>query len=75
MSSGGFAVILFHSTSHAVHAEKVLKRIGIPCDMVPVPRHLSSDCGVCIRVGRGSVTRAREALEAARVEIEGAHDI
>ncbi len=42
-------VILFLSVQHALRAEKLLKEAGIPCKLIPVPRHLSSDCGVCLR--------------------------
>lgn len=45
------AVILFESISHALRAEKIIKAAQIPCKLVPVPRHLSSDCGVCLRFG------------------------
>lgn len=69
------AVILVISTSHAIRAEKLLKRAGIPCKMIPVPRNISSDCGVCVRVLRGDAAAALRALEAAGMEIEGVHDI
>ena len=41
-------VVLFESFSHALSAEKILKAAGMVCKLVPVPRHLSSDCGVCL---------------------------
>ena len=40
-----FAAILVFSTSHAVHAERVLKQVGLTVKLIPTPRHLSSDCG------------------------------
>ncbi|MDH7489551.1 MAG: DUF3343 domain-containing protein [Anaerolineae bacterium] len=68
------SVILVPSTSHAIRAEKVLQRAGIACKMIPVPRHISSDCGVCVRVWRADADAARRALEAAGLEIEGICD-
>lgn len=68
------AVMLFHTSSHAVRAERVLKEEGIACRLVPVPRHLSSDCGVCLRVPRAVQEAARRSVEAARVEIVGVYD-
>ena len=44
-----YYVALFDSTSAALLAEKLLKKEGIPFKIIPVPRHISSDCGVCIR--------------------------
>jgi hypothetical protein len=68
------AVILFHASAHALRAEKVLQRAGVSCKLIPVPRHLSSDCGVCLRLARSDAEAARVTLEATGVEIAGMHD-
>ncbi len=49
-----YAVALFESVSHAMRAEKLLEKAGIPCKLIPVPRHISSDCGVCLRFASAS---------------------
>ena len=43
------SVVLFESISHALRAEKLIKAAQVNCKLIPVPRHLSSDCGVCLR--------------------------
>ncbi len=70
-----FAVVLVHSTSYALRAEKVLKGAGITSKLIPVPRQLSSDCGVCVRIARADHEAVLLALEGAGVEIEGIHSI
>lgn len=45
-----YAVILVDSTSLAMRIEKLMKKEGLTCKLIPVPRHLSSDCGVCVRI-------------------------
>jgi len=40
---------LFYSTSLALRAEKVAKKTGCDCKLIPTPRHLSSDCGTALR--------------------------
>ena len=75
MSDEGYAVILLYSTSHALRAEKILKNAGIPCKMIPVPRHLSSDCGVCVRFQRSSGERALRELEANGLEIQSVENV
>ena len=75
MTGEEYTVILVYSTSHALRAEKVLTKAGIPCKLIPVPRHLSSDCGVCIRIQRANQEAALQALEVAHVEVEGVHEI
>lgn len=43
-------VFIFPSVSYALKAEKILKAAGIAHKLIPVPRHISSDCGVCLRI-------------------------
>ncbi|MFC1975880.1 DUF3343 domain-containing protein [Chloroflexota bacterium] len=70
-----YTVILVYATSHALRTEKVLQGVGVKSRLIPVPRHLSSDCGVCVRIQQGDKETARQTLEAAQVETEGIHDI
>jgi hypothetical protein len=74
MTEDQWAVVLVYSTSHAVRAEKVLGNAGVGCKLIPVPRQLSSDCGVCVRVSSADRETTRRLLEEAGVEIEGIHD-
>jgi len=67
-------VIIVYSTSHALKAEKVLQKAGITCKLIPVPRQISSDCGVCVRLRRVDQETALQALETSRVEFEGIYD-
>jgi hypothetical protein len=48
-----FAVFLFPSVRHAMKAENILRDEGIAHTLIPIPRHISEDCGVCLRVGIG----------------------
>jgi hypothetical protein len=63
MNRAGRSVILFESVSSALHAEKILKAGGIAHKIIPVPKHFSSDCGVCIRVDGEDLQQAGRALE------------
>ena len=62
-------VALFQSVSQAIRAEKLLAGAGIPCKLIPVPRHLSSDCGVCLRFAPACRPQVEAALRD-RVEVE-----
>jgi len=70
-----YAVIIVYSTSHAMRIEKLLQEKGITCKMIPVPRQISSDCGVCVRILRSDVKAARQTLKEDQVEIKGIHEI
>lgn len=58
------AVVLFLSISHAMRAEAVVKQAGIAGKLIPIPRHLSSDCGVCLRIPVHEQERVNELLKA-----------
>jgi hypothetical protein len=64
-----YDVILFKAVSYALKAEKILKAEGIPHKVIPVPKHISSDCGICLRFHPAT----RDKIEAAllnKVEME-----
>ncbi|MCX5843349.1 MAG: DUF3343 domain-containing protein [Deltaproteobacteria bacterium] len=63
-----YHVILFDSVHHALRSEKILKDIGLPHKLIPVPRHISSDCGICLRFTPDLKNRIEEAL-AGKVDI------
>lgn len=44
-----YFVMLFKSVNYALKAEKILKSCGIPHKLIPVPKQISSDCGICLR--------------------------
>jgi len=75
VEKGRYAVVLFFTTNHAMRAERILARAGIANKLIPVPRQLSSDCGVCLRIERNDRGRAHEALTAAAVTSQGIFDI
>ncbi len=45
-------IFLFESVHRVMKAEKLLKGKGVKIDLVPVPREISSDCGVAIELAR-----------------------
>ena len=63
-----YYVALYKSVSQALLSEKILKNEGIPFKLIPVPKSISSDCGVCIRFLPEDRGRIEEALSA-KVEI------
>jgi hypothetical protein len=70
-----YGVVLFHSSSHALRAEKVLQQAGIVNKMIPTPRQLSSDCGMALRFDRADEEQVARALAEYKVPINGIHAI
>jgi hypothetical protein len=73
MSEQQYAVVLVYSTSYALKAEKVLQDAGVDCKLIPVPRQISSDCGVCVRIKWEDSKLVLDSLADSQVQIEGIH--
>ncbi|HOG08302.1 MAG: DUF3343 domain-containing protein [Syntrophales bacterium] len=69
-----YGVLLFQSVSYAIKAEKILLAAGLPHKLIPVPRHISSDCGVCLRFRSELRERILAALDG-QVEIDAVHPL
>ncbi len=68
-----YGVVLFHTSSAALRAEKVLLKHGLSIKMIPTPRQFSSDCGVSLRFNWKDETQVRALLESAQVEMGPIH--
>jgi hypothetical protein len=71
MSDSHQSVILVYSTSHAIRLESLLKSARTSCRLIPVPRHLSSDCGVCVRFDDENRGVIDQVLTSSGLEIQG----
>ncbi len=43
-------ILIFNSVHKVMKSEKILKSASIPFKTIPVPRKLSSDCGLAIKI-------------------------
>ena len=68
-----YGVILFHTTSAVMRAEKLLIKQGATVKLIPTPRQFSSDCGIALRFDWSWRDRITTLLEEARVEIDALH--
>jgi hypothetical protein len=70
-----YGVVLFHTTSSAMRAEKLLVKEGYTIKLVPTPRQFSSDCGIALRFDWHQNEQVRSALDKAHVEIDAIHHL
>ena len=68
-----YGVILFHTTSSVIRAEKLLIKDGTAVKLIPTPRQFSTDCGIALRFDWNCRDRITHVLEEARVEIDAVH--
>jgi hypothetical protein len=71
--TNAFGVILFHTNSSALRAEKILLKNGLRVKLIPTPREFSSDCGVALRFNGIDESRVQELLTSANVETASFH--
>jgi len=43
-------LLLFQSTRAVIKAERLCRRSGLACKVIPVPRLISSECGMAIEI-------------------------
>jgi|GEM_PF-907158 hypothetical protein len=60
-------LVVFDSTHQALRGEEVLKREGIPHEVVNTPPQFKADCGISLRVAPSRLEGAEGALRAAGV--------
>ncbi|HIE29817.1 TPA: DUF3343 domain-containing protein [Candidatus Poribacteria bacterium] len=75
MNKPTYGVVLFHSTQAAIKAEKILKEAEIKIKLIPVPRHLSSDCGICLRFEVDDVLAVKSTLASKNVQTARIHQL
>jgi hypothetical protein len=73
MSAHG--VVLFHTTSSAFRAEKLLRDGGLEVKLIPTPREFSSDCGMALRFDWDKCERVENLLRDAEVETAGVNEL
>lgn len=64
-------VAIFHSIHDVMKAEKLLRSARIERDVVPVPREISSDCGMAVRFRHDDKERAERVLRDTGVDVSG----
>ncbi len=60
-------LLIFSSIHQVMKAEKLLKGRGFKVDLIPMPREISSDCGVAIEVSSGCEKEALDLLNENRL--------
>ena len=64
-----YSVMLFKAVSYVLKAEKILQKEGLTHKLIPVPKHISADCGICLRFEPAIQSKIEAAL-LNKVEIE-----
>jgi hypothetical protein len=66
-------IVLFHTSSARLRAEKIPIKGGPPVQLFPTPREFSSDCGAALRFFRGDESQLRALQDSANMKIQSIH--
>jgi hypothetical protein len=64
-----YGIITFHTNHFALKTKMVLEENGKKSDLIPLPRELGSDCGLCCMVSWEEKDEAEKILKENSVEI------
>ena len=65
--------LLFPSVRYAIKAEAVCRQQGVDCQVMPVPRQISSECGMCLEVDTARAAEVLSELQQAQFQVTLAH--
>ena len=68
-------IVTFHTTAAAMAMELRCMAQGIPGRVLPVPREISADCGMCWCSPVQERERIAAELRASGIEIEGVYEM
>jgi len=63
-------VVIFHTTSSVMQAEKALLKAGVSIKLIPTPRQFSSDSGISVRFEWLHRERVQTILEDSGIEFD-----
>ncbi|MDK2958694.1 DUF3343 domain-containing protein [Aminivibrio sp.] len=68
-------IVTFEVTSMALLFERTCRKKGIPAKVVPVPRKLSSSCGLACEFPCGSADDVRALCIERKIDVESYHEL
>lgn len=63
-------IALFPTTRNAIRAQKACKQNGITCRMIPVPKDLSSECGIALEFDLADDLKIKKLLTDGKIEAD-----
>ncbi len=70
-----YYVATFYSTNYALKCERLLKNKDIDIKLIPVPRQVSSNCGLAARLTPQNLPDFMELYKEGLVEVEGLYSV
>lgn len=75
LKADDYCVLTFGSTSHAIKAEAMLKKIQAEFIMMPTLREISTSCGLSVKINPTNVDEYHENLINNKVAVESVYHV
>ncbi|HUI92383.1 MAG TPA: DUF3343 domain-containing protein [Chitinivibrionales bacterium] len=62
-------IAVFDSTRAAINAEKLCAKNGISCQVIPVPRDISAECGIALEINAGDKDSVEKIFNQGNVKV------
>lgn len=62
------SILLFNNIREVIKAEKYCVKNGLEHTVMPVPTHLSSECGMCLRADSDNINDILESLKGVGID-------
>ena len=67
-------VITFPNETQVLRFESILKKNKIKCKLIPIPREISSGCGIAIQTDADEKNKINELISINNISINGIHE-
>lgn len=68
-------ILTFSSTHHALRAEELIEEQNIELDIIPIPREITAECGLAIRVSYEQKEQVEEILTNNKINMAGIYSL
>ncbi|PKM83580.1 MAG: hypothetical protein CVU88_02245 [Firmicutes bacterium HGW-Firmicutes-13] len=75
MNLDSYYVATFYSTNYALKCEKILKTKNLNIKLIPVPRQVSSNCGLAARFSPECLSIFLDLCKEGTIEVEGVYSV
>ncbi|KNF07195.1 protein of unknown function DUF3343 [Gottschalkia purinilytica] len=70
-----YCIVTFHITQHSLIFEKILKDKGLEVQLMPVPRQISSSCGISAKVSCNKKAKILQLCKDEDIHIDSFHRV
>lgn len=70
-----YYVVTFYSTNYALKIERIMKKNDLNIKLIPVPRQVSSNCGLAARLDPEDYPFFKDLYKEGVIEVEGVYKV